>query len=83
MKKHFLVFLLLLITVCFWSCQVNITNEDIDTTDQKQSMGTTANDDLIDALIDPDSSYTESNQELVLDIKNYAPEKIKINKLFY
>lgn len=48
MKKHFLVFLLLLITVCFWSCQVNITNEDIDTTDQKQSMGTTANDDLID-----------------------------------
>ena len=39
------------------------------------------NDDLIDALIDPNSSYTESNQELVLDIKNYAPEKIKINKL--
>ena len=30
MKKHFLVFLLLLITVCFSSCQVNITNEDIE-----------------------------------------------------
>ena len=39
------------------------------------------NDDLIDALIDPNSSYTESNQALVLDIKNYAPEKIKVNKL--